>query len=591
MVTKSVVAFLDWVTPQSIPCAVATHADSLPGGSPQDHNAWLIHAPEHDWFVAIFEGPEDASKTIPTGVHRVESWLPNRELQTSLKKILTESGQSATQLADRITIVQRGWREIALCVPCDGIHNVEGLLQHESAPPSIVIDDWRDQLQCLRPSPCIPTPRNTFVDEDGILIPIDGAVSTWSRENALRTCAIANHTNSAPWPWEANDRNVTAESASLKWLLAPQDSSESTKLPARADRNRGPLLLRFHSLKKNRRTRRLVTSLSIASIALFSMIGFWLSRSQVPHQSRTASTSPIVSATTPEDDTPEKTVVDDIDLDAELAISPQLIAPDESVSIDSLLSELNPSNHASFSLQTTPTSIIQDVLSKTKVAQSDSSDTLQIRQADISTAESNAEESSLNEEKSSPSKRVLKLSTPFVRETLVIPTGDAPKQYRIRVSLQVSKKLVVQPDEAIAIDANNKATFKIGIEDEDPEIVVEIITKPAIKWQVLVKVYLRDPTHGLLIPIGPRDAQLVGNRFLDYHHWLSLSIASLQNAKSNRPRNSRTDFLSEIIRLERQQRALDKTIEQWKDVEKLSRLFFDDNELSLALELESSVSR
>ena len=155
------------------------------------------------------------------------------------------------------------------------------------------------------------------------------------------------------------------------------------------------------------------------------------------------------------------------------------------------------------------------------------------------------------------------------------------KASRCEIELKLVKNLVVEPAESVAIEGTGKATWRIAMEDEDPELVVEIWSKPGARWQVITAVGLREGPGAIPTWIGPREAQNIGNRLIDYRQWINNAIETLRTARS-KPRGRTTiDFAGEIKKLEQQEREAEKAIERWKVIARLSHYFFDSNEVRL----------
>jgi hypothetical protein len=151
------------------------------------------------------------------------------------------------------------------------------------------------------------------------------------------------------------------------------------------------------------------------------------------------------------------------------------------------------------------------------------------------------------------------------------------------VSLKLSEGLVFEPAEPVTIEGVGSALWKIAIEDEEPEILLQIQSKPGARWQCIFQVAMRETSVATPVPLGPRDAQNVGWRLLEYNQWLNNSIATLQDAKAKLGRRSRFDFVGEIKKMERQQREVEQAIERWKVIARLSHLLFDGNEIQLTM--------
>jgi hypothetical protein len=182
---------------------------------------------------------------------------------------------------------------------------------------------------------------------------------------------------------------------------------------------------------------------------------------------------------------------------------------------------------------------------------------------------------------SMPLEKILTTDSFNKKEIIFIGHRVQPKLCRCEVKLKLSKELVVEPTEQVSIAGVDKASWKIAMEDEEPELILEISSKPGSRWQISTAVGLRVTSASVPIMLSPRDAQTVCNRLIDYHQWISNSIAALENAKANLRSKSRIDFYGEIKKLERQQRDVDKAIAQWKTIARLSHLFFDGNEVHL----------
>lgn len=115
-----------------------------------------------------------------------------------------------------------------------------------------------------------------------------------------------------------------------------------------------------------------------------------------------------------------------------------------------------------------------------------------------------------------------------------------------------------------------------------PSTAETLVTEDGI-WQVITTVGLRESPGGIPIWIGPREAQNVGNRLIDYRQWINNAIDTLRTARSNKRGQSTIDFSGEIKKLERQEREAEKGILRWKVIARLSHFFFDSNEVRLQL--------
>lgn len=177
--------------------------------------------------------------------------------------------------------------------------------------------------------------------------------------------------------------------------------------------------------------------------------------------------------------------------------------------------------------------------------------------------------------------RPLKFQAAKGRETVAVGAFVLTNACRCEIELKVSENVVIEPMEIVTIEGIGKASWKIAIEDEDPELIVEISSKPGARWQLVSCVWLREVRGAVPILIGPRQAQYVGNRLVAYHQWINASLETLRNARSNSRGRSNIDFPGEIKKLERQDREAEKAIERWKVIARLSHYFFDSNEIRI----------
>jgi hypothetical protein len=175
------------------------------------------------------------------------------------------------------------------------------------------------------------------------------------------------------------------------------------------------------------------------------------------------------------------------------------------------------------------------------------------------------------------------LNSAHRKELIAFEQRLSPKLSRCEVLLKLSDGLVIEPAEPVTIEGVGTTRWKIAIEDEEPELLLELQSKPGGRWLCTFQVAMRETSVATLVPLGPRDAQYVGLRLLEYHQWLNNSITTLQDAKARIGKRSRFDFVGEIKKMERQQREVEQAIERWKIIARLSHLLYDDNEIQITM--------
>jgi len=178
--------------------------------------------------------------------------------------------------------------------------------------------------------------------------------------------------------------------------------------------------------------------------------------------------------------------------------------------------------------------------------------------------------------------RSIKIRAAVSKETIAVGKFVLAKACRCEVKFKVAGELIVEPMETVTIEGSGNALWRIAIEDEEPELIVQIASKPGARWQVVASVGLRESRNAAPVLIEPRQAQNIGNRLVTYRQWIRGTIETLRTARSNRGRSS-FDFTGEIKNLERQASEVEKAIDRWKVIERLSHYYFDGNEVQIQL--------
>ena len=268
---------------------------------------------------------------------------------------------------------------------------------------------------------------------------------------------------------------------------------------------------------------------------------------------------------------------------------------------DSLLAQLQPSQSNVFSLESLDSNkVISQALASTNPTVIEDADTIAVEPflSDPLSILSDEKRNPIDEPSEiTPAESDLTAAPDgsiLIEQTVIIDSSQKkiatvigkpvlPKQCHVEIELKLAKEFVVEPSEPVTIEGEGKAIWRIAIEDEEPELILEISSKPGSKWQSTFILGLRASVDSPPIRFAPRDAQTVGNRLVQYIQWIDSSIVTLQTAKANLRGRSRIDFYGEIKKLEKQRREAEKAIEQWKVIERLSHLFYDDNQVVVRL--------
>lgn len=592
----------------------------------------LIRNPNSvDWFVRpLFQNQESLPVQNEKMSAQSTDWVEIPERTDHFRDLpnLGDSSALVRNVLDQSCVVQRGSAESIFCVRCESFQLVAGLLQEACPPPQLVVQDWKKQLASMNRNSSSLSPAETFVTEDGELVPLPESFGKWSAvpRHAEHSPRLPDHweMKRSQWPWSTSPTSMTQGSGDpatnrIAWL-------DSTDTIHSTDKIRVPAVIQQPNPKKRKASQHVIIGTAVAATLGFGIL-VWMSgiASQLGDADRSTMTAkelgtakgqttakeliesvPSTTVVSPElsSDDQELTVLDGFSVKAA-----ELSSATEADTLESLLSQLQPTSSSQFNLGSmNASSIISDALKSgsvpNNVPNSDGStpfgtpfggkiatlddnkiverdhedDPSQVAKDVLNQAELNQLE--LNQA-GMPLEKILTTDSFNKKEIIFIGHRVQPKQCRCEVKLKLSKELVVEPTEQVSIEGVDKASWKIAMEDEEPELILEISSKPGSRWQISTAVGLRVTSASEPIMLSPRDAQTVCNRLIDYHQWISNSIAALENAKANLRSKSRIDFYGEIKKLERQQRDVDKAMAQWKTIARLSHLFFDGNEVHL----------
>jgi hypothetical protein len=209
---------------------------------------------------------------------------------------------------------------------------------------------------------------------------------------------------------------------------------------------------------------------------------------------------------------------------------------------------------------------------------------------DSTVADSEEEKESSSDQPSRfPLQLNLALENSIQRKSVSGPTPIATRNAFCRVKLAFHEppdlSLVVEPKNEQEIEGRGSARWRIGVEDEEPELVVEIGSTPGRKWELLTQVAFREnrTTQPRLLRSG--DAKNVIRQLLDAKlrvaQWLDWNQAARD---ANVPRTA-GDLYDQRRLLQSRSKQLDQSLETWKILEKLSYALFDHAQLQVNLSI------
>lgn len=159
----------------------------------------------------------------------------------------------------------------------------------------------------------------------------------------------------------------------------------------------------------------------------------------------------------------------------------------------------------------------------------------------------------------------------------VVPK-DAKWSAQLFVEDPTPETLIVSPDDITHSAGPGKVTWTLGLEDEDPEIIVEIVAKPGRRWEIVWQVGFRESHDVPARLLGPNDATSVLRQLVSAKSFVGRMLAQNQVARDSGLRGP-VDLFEQRRQLQRQDRELEQAIEKWKTIESLSRVVFQQTQV------------
>lgn len=188
--------------------------------------------------------------------------------------------------------------------------------------------------------------------------------------------------------------------------------------------------------------------------------------------------------------------------------------------------------------------------------------------------------------------RTLLLSDSTIKDRIAIGQKLLSKDGKCLATLQIqtedSKPVAsVVPEGNQSIVGNGTISWAIGIEDSDPELVVQLQSKPGRRWDLVVLIGFREEKTQTPRLLAPGNAKIVANQLIAAKQSLLRLLEQNQIARDSGVRGV-VDLYDQRRQLQRQEKEMDKALERWKVIEKLSYLVFDQAKLLITLERTSS---
>ena len=574
------------------------------------------------WYFRPFPTSQPSPSSVATDSQTAANdWsihsLLTRDVQNICNENIAKAGiaEEAGKI-DRLVVLQHSELGAVLSFPCDRLKHVATILQTWGSPPESVVRDWRSQLRSFG-NPVLNT-AETFVTEDGRLVPLTGIIRQLSERapSAPKKDALLGKSSpllkSPPeWPWTLSRLESTIQQERFDFGR-PQSSSVSnagTSLAGRTKRsprnaNKNALWIGAAVL--------LIASLIVSSLILFPSSA----PEQVPKSIAKAkdidavkdahknAEGVVVTKDTKalENIFVETTEPEPVTEAMELVTTPtasdgmeEAESQQNEKMVQALLSELGPIGSSSIRLDQSSDSSITSVfkpnnaegglanlpINNATEMSSESDDNSKPSESPSNTTEVEELKVVTTERGVITLEKPLTLRSAYAKEIVPIGKPVLAKASRCEIELKLSDKVVVEPMEVTTIEGAGKATWKIAIEDETPEMLVRIESKPGSRWEINAWVGMREERGSMLFGMGPRDAQNICNRLIDYKQRVSFTIESLRTKRANTRGKSSSMILDQIKQLEVQEKEVDKAIERWQVIARLSHFFFDTHELRM----------
>jgi len=587
--------------------------------------ACLIAEPTQEtWFFQPFQSDELDRELLPSPKGSDFSlWKLNEPLTARVQKSIAKFCDQC-QIADlshHFLVIRNDSDQDVLAANCIRLNLVAVTLRKWGNPPESVKQDWAHQLTLLSHSHR-PSTAETLVTPDGILVPWFSILSNHDpfnfNQNRFDRPSDLMPAPNWPMPFESamsveptklveptksverevpRDRTVPSIPSGLTTALKSIEPSriESSSFVWSPPGNRKSESTRPKRLVTIKKSRWLPIVGLVALIAVGSSAVWFL----IPDAKLAANKTINGPADTTVRDVAEQVepelmelIIDGGNPESAAEPNPQ---PSELTS-EKLLAQLGSTKDDSFNLNSMSTSsIISQTLAPvggTDLANGFNSVDATDESESMDTPDSASMATVQSETGTITLERPLRIQAAVIKENVSIGKPVLPKACRCEIELKLAgKNLVVEPTESVSIEGIGTTRWKIGIEDEEPELIVEISSKPGSKWQFVTKVGLLESAKAMPVLIGPRDAQNVGNRLIQFQEMINISVEELRTARSNNRGRSTIDYAGEIKRLEQMGREAKKALERWKVIARLCHFFFDSNEVRfqfVAIEKPSS---
>jgi hypothetical protein len=159
------------------------------------------------------------------------------------------------------------------------------------------------------------------------------------------------------------------------------------------------------------------------------------------------------------------------------------------------------------------------------------------------------------------------------------PAKEAGWSVQLVVEEPYPKSFVFAPNDVTNMIGPAKASWLCGLEDAEPELIVEMTVKPGRRWELLWQVGYRETRGAPAILIGPDDARRVLSQLVSAKSFVGRMLLQNQAARDARLRGP-IDLTEQRRQLERQDREIEQAINRWKTIEEISGIVFRQTQIA-----------
>lgn len=146
--------------------------------------------------------------------------------------------------------------------------------------------------------------------------------------------------------------------------------------------------------------------------------------------------------------------------------------------------------------------------------------------------------------------------------------------------------VTLTPAEPCSLAGNSTQQWVFALEDESPELVIELVSQPARRWELWIKTGVREHRTAPIFPLHQEQASRSVEYLANVLKWsrtererLQITIDSGHTRGPDSPWQRRRN-------LQKLEKELERSLDAWKVIERLSLLFLDHAKLEIVLKTQ-----